>query len=216
MLNILNPACRPCKAAAVATDRHSAATLLALPPMKLSAARGITSQPPRRLSWVQLPQGRRQCDDAKAEFLSQWRAIKSRLGRTADGVLSPSIPSIDPYCANLRYRPFSSHRARCLQLRNCRLARGAGSQGAPLLAFRAAGLAPAKRDESDRAPAPRVQGLQPLADVPSFPAPAVSESSASRQPRCGQAHRRSQARRSTAEAYSRRRASGRRPRHRLG
>ena len=169
MLNILNPACRPCKAAAVATDRHSAATLLALAPMKLSAARGHhqpTTATAKLGAAAAGPPAMRRC---KGGVFVAMASHKSRLGRTADGVLSPSIPSIDPYCANLRYRPFSSHRARCLQLRNCRLARGASSQGAPLLAFRAAGLAPAKRDKSDRAPVPRIQGLQPLADVSSFP-----------------------------------------------
>src|SRR5262245_13879213 len=79
--------------------------------------------------------------------------IRSSLGQKSDKPLSPSIPSIDPYCANLRYRPSTSNAAKCLQLRDCRLVRGAGSEGAPLLALRGPRLAGATQaTERQRCP----------------------------------------------------------------
>ena len=84
--------------------------------------------------------------------------IRSSLGQKSDKPLSPSIPSIDPYCANLCYRPSTSNAAKCLQLRDCRLVRGAGSEGAPLLALRGPRLAGAMQaTERERSAGPRRQ-----------------------------------------------------------
>ena len=74
--------------------------------------------------------------------------IRSSLGQKSDKPLSPSIPSIDPYCANLCYRPSTSNAAKCLQLRD--LQTGARSRQRRCAAPRPSRSAARGRNASDR------------------------------------------------------------------